>query len=124
MLYGKSTTLTKSSLDEGEKVSYWLSFDRNQRILKYGKGYIMEETTLLTQQFPLPQKNVQDPWNFIFSPDTVKKVAIKDLKCIKGFEAFKLGLRKLFSFRPDFRGIEIPSDHSLTLYPRMYLDTK
>ena len=117
VLYGKSTTHAESGLDEGEKVSYWLSFDRNQRILKYGKGYIMEETTLLTQQFPLPQKNVQDPWNFIFSPDTVKEVAIKDLKCVKGFEAFKLGLRKLFSFRPDLKGIEIPSDNSLTLYP-------
>ena len=66
VLYGKSTTLAKSGLDEGEKVSYWLSFDCNQRVLKYGKGYIMEETTLLTQQFPLPQKNVQDPWNFYF----------------------------------------------------------
>ena len=49
-------------------------------------------------QFPLPQKNVQDPWNFIFSPDTVKKVAIKDLKCIKGFNAFKLGLRNLYPY--------------------------
>ena len=37
----------ENGLDEGEEVSYWLSFDRNQRILKYGKGYIMEETTLL-----------------------------------------------------------------------------
>ena len=58
----------------------------------------MEETphSVNSVQFPLPQKNVQDPWNFIFSPDTVKKVAIKDLKCIKWFEAFKLGLRKLY----------------------------
>ena len=117
MLYGKSTTHAKGGLEEGGKVSYWLSFDRNQRILKYGKGYIMEETTLLTQQFPLPQKNVQDPWNFIFSPVTVKEVAIKDLKCIKGFEAFKLSLRKLFSFRRDLQVIEIPNDNSLTLYP-------
>ena len=68
----------------------------------------MEETphSVNSVQFPLPQKNVQDPWNFIFSPDILKKVAIKDLKCIKWFEAFKLGLRKLFSFRPDLNARE------------------
>lgn len=29
-------------LEEGKKVFYWFSFNCNDRILKYGKGYIME----------------------------------------------------------------------------------
>ena len=58
--YGKCTD-EKGGLAEGKRVSYCLSYDRNQRILKYGKGYVMEETTLLTEQFPFPEKKGQDP---------------------------------------------------------------
>lgn len=67
---------------------------------KYGKGYVMEETTLLTEQFPFPEKKGQDPWNFIFRPDTYKEISIKDMhmKCITGIEAFKASLKKFLSF--------------------------
>lgn len=37
-------------LEEG-KVSYWYSYDRDNLVLKYGKGYRMEETTILKYDF-------------------------------------------------------------------------
>ena len=65
-------------LEEGEIVSYWLSFDRDERVLKYGKGYIMKETTLLTHSFPFPAEKEKDldPWEFIFRPDTAKEIVV------------------------------------------------
>lgn len=35
--------------EEGRKISYWFSYDRDLLTLKYGKGYRMTETTLMTQ---------------------------------------------------------------------------
>lgn len=37
--------------ENGEKRSYWLSFDRSHLTVKYGKGYHMVETTLLAHDF-------------------------------------------------------------------------
>ncbi|CAC5388132.1 unnamed protein product [Mytilus coruscus] len=36
---------------EKGKISYWYSYDRDNLVLKYGKGYRMEETTILTHDF-------------------------------------------------------------------------
>lgn len=33
------------------KISYWLSYNRDLLTIKYGKGYCMEETTLMTHDF-------------------------------------------------------------------------
>jgi len=72
-------------LEVNRKVSYWYSFNRNERILKYGKGYFMEETTLLTEKFPFPEtEDGADPWQFIFRPDVTKEIAIKDVDPIEG----------------------------------------
>lgn len=38
-------------LSPDEVTSYWLSFDRDNLVVKYGKGYFMEETTLLSHSF-------------------------------------------------------------------------
>lgn len=77
---GPHTDKPKEGLEKGKKVSYWLSFNRNDRVLKYGKGYVMEQTTLLTKRFPFPeQEGDSDPWGFIFRPDITKEIAIKDL---------------------------------------------
>lgn len=74
-------TEPSGGLEEGKKVSYWFSFNRNDRILKYGKGYIMEQTTLLTQNFPFPNtEGDPDPWEFIFRPDKTKEIVIKDVE--------------------------------------------
>jgi hypothetical protein len=37
-------------LEKG-RVAYWYSYDRDNLVLKYGKGYIMEETTALIHDF-------------------------------------------------------------------------
>lgn len=36
---------------ENGKIAYWYSYDRDNLVLKYGKGYRMEETTLMTYDF-------------------------------------------------------------------------
>lgn len=73
-------TKPSGGLEVGKKVSYWLSFNLNDRILKYGKGYIMEQTTLLSYSFPFPETDSDsDPWDFIFCPDTTKELVIKDV---------------------------------------------
>ena len=59
------------------KVAYWLSFNRDDRVLKYGKGYIMEATTLMEYSFLEPRRN-QDKWNFLFDPQVNKTIEIVD----------------------------------------------
>jgi len=77
-------TEPSGGLEEGKKVSYWFSFNRNDRVLKYGKGYIMEQTTLLKKSFPFPETEEDpDPWEFIFRPDTAKEIVIKDVEGIE-----------------------------------------
>jgi len=74
----KRTAKSRDGLEKGKKVSYWFSFNRDDRVLKYGKGYIMEQTTLLTDRFPFPEKEDDpDPWEFIFRPDTAKEIIIR-----------------------------------------------
>ena len=34
-------------LEQGQLTTYWLSYERDKMTIKYGKGYAMEETTLL-----------------------------------------------------------------------------
>ena len=72
------TSEPSQGLEKRKKVSYWLSFNRDDRVLKYGKGYIMEQTTLLTHKFPIPEED-SDRWKFIFRPDKAKEVVIIDV---------------------------------------------
>lgn len=58
--------------EKGRKISYWFSYDRDLLTLKYGKGYRMEETTLMKYEFltgneavdKKKRKNLQ----YLFSP--------------------------------------------------------
>ena len=57
------------------KISYWLSYDRSRLVLKYGKGYRMEETTLMTYYFLRPDgqevknpEEVREKMKYLFSP--------------------------------------------------------
>lgn len=84
-VYPGPATHKDGGLEVDKKVSYWYSFNRNERILKYGKGYFMEETTLLTKSFPFPKtEDEADPWQFIFRPDVTKEIVIKDVDSIEG----------------------------------------
>lgn len=109
IIHGKSTG-ERGSLEGEKKVSYWLSFNRNERIRKYGKGYIMEETTLLMEYFPFPETKVRDPWNFIFRPDTCKEIVIKELKCNNDFKTFKSITRNFFSVKQDLKQVKPQND--------------
>ena len=84
-------TEPSGGLEEGKKVSYWFSFNRNDRVIKYGKGYTMEETTKLTQKFPFPETEEDpDPWEFIFRPDTTKEIVIKDVEELESWQCLKI----------------------------------
>jgi len=72
-------------LDPDTITTYWLSYDRDNMCLKYGKGYAMEETTLLTCDFSegadtvpkLAKKRKQYKEFFaIFNPDRTNDVTI------------------------------------------------
>jgi len=45
------TNLGGLGLDENTIQTYWLSYDRDNMVVKYGKGYAMEETVLLMLDF-------------------------------------------------------------------------
>ena len=46
-----SSVRKKGSGIEDGKISYWFSYDRDNLVLKYGKGYLLEETTILVHDF-------------------------------------------------------------------------
>ena len=62
-------------LEKGSNVSYWLSYDRDRLTLKYGKGYRMEETTLLVYDFlkdaklPKEKSNVREQMYSFFNAE-------------------------------------------------------
>ena len=54
--HGEDVQLLAEVHNEGvgynkQDTSYWFSLNRNSLVMKYGKGYFMEETTLLTYDF-------------------------------------------------------------------------
>ena len=86
----------------------------------------MEETTLLTEKFPFPEKEGDDdPWDFIFRPDERKEIVIKDVDDIKGLVVLEspmvreiLPLRHplLAAFQPMW-GFPRDIDHLLSSIP-------
>lgn len=60
---------------EGKKVSYWLSFNRDDRVLKYGKGYVMNRTTCM--EYTLSQTSPE--WDSFFDPAKKKCFTIGHL---------------------------------------------
>ena len=89
------------ALEPDRKVSYWFSFNRNGRFLKYGKGYIMEETTHLKQDFGAPkEKPEDDKWWFIFRPDTPKQVMILTSVLASYDSKSLVDMEKLVGFYP------------------------
>lgn len=66
---------------EKERVAYWFSFDRDRYVVKYGKGYVMAETTLLTHDFlkGKEEKKEEDTRNelaYLFAPEVKKMVEL------------------------------------------------
>ena len=66
--------------EEGRKISYWFSYDRDLLTLKYGKGYRMTETTLMTHDFldgivcKDEQMKIRKKLHYLFSPEIRKRI--------------------------------------------------
>jgi len=72
--------------DTNEKTSYWLSFDRDRLVVKYGKGYCMVETTILQHGFLKSPENekenqeIREKFAYLFNPITKKVIEFYDYK--------------------------------------------
>ena len=63
-------------VDDKHKVAYWLSVNRDLLSLKYGKGYVMEETTCMSHDIigepgSIPEEEeeeIRDDYKYLFSP--------------------------------------------------------
>jgi len=72
--------------DADERTSYWLSFDRDHFVIKYGKGYCMVETTILQHDFLrssenyLENKQIRKKIAYLFNPITKKVIEFYDYK--------------------------------------------
>ena len=53
---------TNNGLEPGVLATYWLSYDRDNRTIKYGKGYAMVETTLLICNL----NSMEECWSMFF----------------------------------------------------------
>ena len=70
--------------EEGRKISYWFSYNRDRLELKYGKGYQMEETTLMTHSFLTGKKEkeheIRKHLQYLFSPTIRRRVEQYDIE--------------------------------------------
>lgn len=72
--------------EEGRKISYWFSYDRDLLTVKYGKGYRMTETTLMTHDFldgivdKDEQMEIRKKLQYLFSPEIRKRIEQYDVE--------------------------------------------
>ena len=72
--------------EKGHKISYWFSYDRDLLTLKYGKGYRMTETTLMTHDFldgivgKDDQMAMRKQLQYLFSPEIRKRIEQYDVE--------------------------------------------
>ena len=70
--------------EPGRKISYWFSYDRDLLSLKYGKGYRMEQTTLMEFKFLTGDKKVDEKkreiFKYLFSPTIRRRIEQYDLE--------------------------------------------
>jgi hypothetical protein len=75
----KTTPTVQCGYEDG-KVSYWFSFNRDDRVLKYGKGYVMNRTMCMKYTFSQTDSEWDDPkWNSFFDPAKKKCFTIVEL---------------------------------------------
>ena len=69
--------------DPGRKISYWFSYDRDLLTLKYGKGYRMQQTTLMEFKFLTGDEkideNTRKTLQYLFSPTIRRRIEQYDL---------------------------------------------
>ena len=70
--------------EEGRKISYWFSYNRDLLELKYGKGYHMEETTLMKYSFLTGKEEADDEirkqLQYLFSPTIRRRIEQYDIE--------------------------------------------
>ena len=78
--------------DADEKTSYWLSFDRDRLVVKYGKGYSMVETTLLKHSFLTSSEKgnteIREKLAYLFNAVTKKVIEFYDCKPVDELAQF------------------------------------
>lgn len=66
-------------IEPGNICTYWLSYDRDRMVIKYGKGYRMEQTTILEYDFGNLEKKKRDVVrNVFFDPKVDRYVELYD----------------------------------------------
>ena len=83
-------------------ISYWLSYDRDRMVVKYGKGYYMEETTLLRYAFleGMSEKEAEKKradMQYLFGPVGVKEILFYDVAALKELAKRYASNRRLLS---------------------------
>jgi hypothetical protein len=81
--------------DSSAVTSYWFSLNRDQMVVKYGKGYLMEETTLLTHDFlagvsPQEENKRRCSLKSIFGPQACKTLELHDSFADNGYCAMHI----------------------------------
>lgn len=82
------TTAEGVGFEPDSIISYWLSYDRDRMVVKYGKGYYMEETTLLRYAFlegktEEEAKQIRTDLQYLFGPVGVKEILFFDVAVLK-----------------------------------------
>ena len=72
--------------EANREVSYWFSYDHDHLTLKYGKGYRMEETTLMTYSFLegakglSEEEEIREKLQYLFSPVIRRRIEQYDVE--------------------------------------------
>ena len=82
---------TNIGLEPGVLATYWLSYDRDNRTIKYGKGYAMVETTLLICNL----KNMEKCWPIFFDIYNEDRVGVSLLLYGARTDISRAGQRKV-----------------------------
>ncbi|XP_033727172.1 uncharacterized protein LOC117316610 [Pecten maximus] len=99
-----------SGYDAGRKISYWFSYNRDSLVLKYGKGYTMEETTCLQYDFlagatPVEQEEIRSRYQGLFNAEDQGLVRLYDsvtlhlVGCSVSMSADLIDIEKKVAFR-------------------------
>lgn len=73
-------------IDPEHKIAYWLSYNRDLLQLKYGRGYVMSQTTCLDYNFigepgllPVSQEeSIRKDYKYLFSPTIRRSIELYD----------------------------------------------
>jgi len=69
--------LSNVGIEENHWCTYWLSYDRDNMVIKYGKGYAMKITTIMTHRFKSDDASLNKKYrNTFFDPKVERKVGV------------------------------------------------